>query len=100
MTEPIQNQIITEASKIARFGLNPIKKAVNATMYIEFANITTILVGRLAHSSNLQAIVTMNMRDIQEVARKYTTTFARINCGTRSGSPFMKSGESNIVSQE
>ena len=31
-TVPTQNHIIIDASKIALFGLNPIKHAVNATM--------------------------------------------------------------------
>ena len=85
---------------MALFGLRPIRKAVKATMYIELANMTTMLVGREAHSSRRQAINTMKMSEIHEVARKYTTTFARIKSGTFSGSPFMNSGESRMVSHE
>ena len=59
-----------EASKIALLGRSPIKKAVSATMYTEFANITMMLVGSDAHSSNRQAIKTMKMREIHDVARK------------------------------
>ena len=59
-----------------------------------------MLVGSDAHSSSRHAINTMKMSDIQDVAKKYTTTFARIRSGTLSGKPFMKSGESRIVSHE
>ena len=39
-------------------------------MYTEFANITMMLVGSDAHSSNRQAIKTMKMSEIHDVARK------------------------------
>ena len=59
-----------------------------------------MLVGNEAHSSSRHAIKTMKISEIQDVARKYTTTFARIKSGTFSGKPFMKSGESRMVNHE
>jgi len=55
---------------MALLGRRPIKKAVNATMYTEFANMTMMLVGSAPHSSNLQAMSTMKISEIHEVAKK------------------------------
>ena len=65
-----------------------------------FASITISATGKAANSSNFQAINTTNNIDIHDVAKKYTTTFALINCGTLKGRPFMWSGASNAVNHE